>query len=201
VTAYLHDAQDWLRANRGLGAFVLALTQAVCVCLSGPVALVETFTAFVFGWPLGLLISYPVIIATSCATFWIGRRFLVAHAEQVLDSLGTRARVFKRMLGSHPWKMTFLIRMMPMPYVITTLGLVALPVSTRIFTVCTIFGLLLYSIKVRLDIWLTRVVELSFSFQNSHLNSRAPVPLSIPFSLAERSHWRLSQVDCRAKPP
>ncbi len=160
MSSYLHDAQDWLRANRGLGALVLALTQVLCVCLCGPVALVETFTAFVFGWPLGLLISYPVIIATSCATFWIGRRFLVANAEQVLDSLGTRARVFKRMLGSHPWKMTFLIRMMPMPYVITTLGLVALPVSTRIFTLCTVFGLLLYSIKVRLDIWQTRIVEL-----------------------------------------
>jgi hypothetical protein len=110
IVSWMKSAQTYMNENRGTSALILFVSIVVgCSCFA-PIALIETFGIYVFGWQVGIPLTFSAAVLGNILVYFAAKYCCHAKARELVMSFGHGSLVFENMIQRHPWKMTMLIR-------------------------------------------------------------------------------------------
>ena len=140
-TRDLEAMAGWVRASGATGALLLAIAYVAGTLAALPIAAVTMLAGYAYGVGTGLAIVVPVALASSIASFAIGRTLLRARLEQRLQR-DRRFAAIDRALGASGFRITLLVRLSPvLPFGVLNYVLAATSVRPRAYVAATALGI------------------------------------------------------------
>eukprot|EP00455_Lapot_gusevi_P050167 TRINITY_DN722_c0_g1_i1.p1 TRINITY_DN722_c0_g1~~TRINITY_DN722_c0_g1_i1.p1 ORF type:complete len:327 (+),score=44.21 TRINITY_DN722_c0_g1_i1:61-1041(+) len=135
---YLQNLADLMLAHQSLGIPLLCFLNMFAVFTFLPVALVETFGAFVYGWTTGFLIGFFAKVIACQLAFLAARYFCATNVRAVLLEYGSKMHMLDRLVRENQWKACLLIRVWAIPIAIRNYFVSALQITAVCHLVCVI---------------------------------------------------------------
>ena len=176
--ADVSELSTWLSRERHAWWAPAVVALAFVVFSVVPVMLLVSLTGIVYGPLLGPLYALAGCLASASAAFAIGRQM---GLRRVAEWQGQRMRRFMTLLRRNGTLAVFLIRKIPMPFVLVNVMLGASPVGYREFLIGTTLGML--AMVVALAGFGYQLAE-TWRHPSAESIARALLALCIPLSLA-----------------